>query len=338
MGLALCILGLGAELGGPARATPPDRASAGAEHATWTAYQWENRFECVGPRDRLRTPRRFEIQGRAVEHTGYRLEMLGAKPPIRIGILSAIKDATPDTLRNLEQFLAWFKTEGVVLVVVNGDTGYEAADLETSLEAVASGGIATLALVGNADPARDFNRITKAVGERHPNLWNGNLIRLVVVGAVSIATLPGYHDPNYVAQGGCQYYQEDLEGLRVILQEAPGTRIVTAHGPPRGKGDRAIDLARQAGNVGDPQLLDLIRAERVQVGLFGHILEAGGRAVGEDGASPVGEGDWASHLYVNAGSASGLPTDLHGGKSSRGMAMIIEVREARTRYSVKRIE
>jgi hypothetical protein len=83
-------------------------------------------------------------------------------------------------------------------------------------------------------------------------------------------------------------------------------------------------------------LTQLIEKKAIPFGLFGHILEAGGAAVGKDMASAVGKGKLAPNLYVNAGSASGDPLAMNDGGTSYGMAMLFVIEGDKARYDVKR--
>src|SRR5690606_31610945 len=81
-----------------------------------------------------------------------------------------------------------------------------------------------------------------------------------------------------------------------------------------------------AGNVGDPRVTALLEEGDISVGIFSHILEAGGRATKDPrGKEPVRlpVTKPLPSLYVNVGSASAFPWTLHGGKSAEGMAFVV---------------
>jgi hypothetical protein len=109
-----------------------------------------------------------------------------------------------------------------------------------------------------------------------------------------------------------------------------------AHGPPKQVGKKAIDLATGAGNVGDPQMTELLQRAKVPFGIFGHILEAGGRGTDLSGKKPRKPKKWHPTLYVNAGTANPDPWPMLDGRTSRGMALYVEVKRKKARFEVLR--
>jgi len=104
--------------------------------------------------------------------------------------------------------------------------------------------------------------------------------------------------------------------------------VLASHGPPLGKGKYDLDFAAGGENVGDPQLVDLVRKHNVPVGIFSHILESGGNAktdIENKSRQKFPMKAKVKNLYLNAGAASGMPWDLTNGKLSEGMAAIIRV-------------
>jgi len=149
--------------------------------------------------------------------------------------------------------------------------------------------------------------------------------------------LPGYHDPMFVSPGdGCQYYREDLEDHAKLAAKAKGKPVLVAHGPPRGADEASLDFAFDAGNVGDTALNRFIEEQGVHVGLFGHILEAGGRAVDPITGRRLKTGRWSDQLWINAGCSTSLVTELHDGTKHAGMAAVVEVDGSRARYWLSR--
>jgi len=78
--------------------------------------------------------------------------------------------------------------------------------------------------------------------------------------------------------------------------------------------------------VGDPDLAVAIAEAKIPFGVFGHILESGGRATDLLGKKPVKPGQAVPALYVNPGPAFADPWGLNGGGVSRGMAAILTIR------------
>ena len=91
-------------------------------------------------------------------------------------------------------------------------------------------------------------------------------------------------------------------------------------------------------NVGDPDLTKLIRKRSIPFGIFGHILEAGGRAVDGSLQKKVRENTKSPKLYLNAGSVSGDPWGMLDGSASYGMAIMMEINGVKASYKVKRFK
>jgi hypothetical protein len=194
---------------------------------------------------------------------------------------------------------------------------------------------------GNADPVAGFNLALRKLSARYPNLMNGSFVRLLQIGSVALISLPGYYDPEFIpGGGGCQYYADDLKGIEELAKRAEGMSVLVSHGPPKGDHPNDIDFAFDAGNVGDARMNKTLQTARIRVGLFGHILEAGGRVVRGKGGTAVATGRWSNRLWVNAGSSSSVEQELHDGDSHHGMAAILEIdgpgKRARVTFETRR--
>ena len=302
----------------------------------WEEYQHERRFDCVGPFDTMGLPYTFPVRGRNVTIHGHWMTVdppdWGPQDTLKVGVIGAPKDSYPETLSNLRRFLRWFDKHEVPIVVLNGDVAYEARDMGKSLELLARTRKLVWVMAGNADPVSPMNRVLKELSREWPNLVNGNHVRRVELDGHTLISLPGYHDSEFITAGsGCQYYRSDVKALSKLLDAAKGTPVLVSHGPPRGRGKKAMDFAFDAGNVGDKRLGDFMRKRRVAFGIFGHILEAGTRTMTAYKRKPIKKETHSPTLYVNVGGASSLLTDLHTGESHRGMAAIVELEKSRAR-------
>ena len=146
-----------------------------AEFPTWDAYIKKNRYKCPGPFDTLAKPRTVEMGGKTYEHTGYKMVVKNpdADDEVVIGVISAIKDVTPATRKNVADTFAWFKKEGVEWVVANGDLALDEFDLEEVLDTLAGTGYPILIVLGNSESKGSFARAYKDRYKKHPNLING---------------------------------------------------------------------------------------------------------------------------------------------------------------------
>ena len=109
-------------------------------------------------------------------------------------------------------------------------------------------------------------------------------------------------------------------------------------GPPRGTGKQALDYILDKKNVGDSGLNKLIDKASIPFGLFGHILEAGGAAVGADMKSTVSQGKLVNSLHINAGSLSGDPWPMNANWTSYGIAVIFSIEGKNAKYEVKKFK
>ncbi len=312
--------------------------------ASWAAYQTDQRFDCVGGFTTLETPYTYRAGETNVTLDGWRgvVERQGdASRPVRLGVLSAIKDKYPDTLMNLTEFMAWFDREGVDVIVLNGDVAYESDDMSLILEHVARSSRPIWVIPGNADPVSGFNLALRQLSARYPNLISGSFVRLLQIDKVALVSLPGYYDPRFIAGGaGCQYYPDDVKQVSEIVKRSKGMPVLVSHGPPKGSHPNDLDYAFDAGNVGDARMNDVMKSASIRFGVFGHILESGGRLLKGTKGKTVGAGEWSRRLWVNAGSVSSVEQDLHDGDSHQGMAAIVELdakkRRARAWFQFRR--
>lgn len=308
------------------------------EHANWVQYLKTNRYQCPGPFDTLKKPRTMTLGGKTYVHSGYRLEVQNADADdtIKLGLLGSVKDASAPTKANLLASLAWFKQAGVEWIIANGDLGIEETDLEEVLRALAASDLPVLVLPGNSESRSMFARVYGRVNAA--NLVDGVFVRQIVADDIELWVLPGYYDEAFERQGaGCLYKSADIDAMLTNLKPAgKGPIALVSHGPPRGGGPLAPDFITDKRNVGDLELVRLIHASAIPFGFFGHIIEAGGSAVGADFATAVPPSTLAPALYVNTGSVSAEPWTMNDGSNCTGMAMIVTIRANQALYEIKR--
>ena len=314
-------------------------AAAAAAPGPYEQYQIESETVCVGPSDKaLAAPDawtsdgfKFTVSGGAAE---VRAEVKPRADEARIGILAAVKDFSPETQANLATFVAAFRKAGVSAIVVDGDSAYGVDDQDTTLTDLFSylggQGLPIFGIIGNSESRSSFNRALLTAYRKHPTVLNLDLVRKIEGDGFTLVSLPGYFDKRYIHESaGCQYKPEDVQALAQLAKGAKTPVVLVSHGPPRQEGRSALDVTEDGHNVGDPELAVAIAEARIPFGIFGHILESGGRATDVSGKKQVKPNSAVSELFVNPGPAFADPWQLNSGTVSHGMAAILTLRSGK---------
>ena len=318
--------------------TAPTLEASGWEHfESWEAYLSRYRTQCFPPFAKLRKKNVRQVGNRRFRLEGTKLvELKPRKRKVtRIGVISAPKDSTRMTRDNLVRFTEKFKAQGADWIVVNGDLAYDHSMLPATLEILAKSGLPVLASIGNGESVAPFNDALLAVMEKHDNVFNANFIRRIDGSGLSMVVMPGYYDPDYIhPPDGCHYGPEHVRELDRLAKSKHGKPVVViSHGPPKYDSPEGLDVIHSGENVGDSALSALITNNGIGFGIFGHILEAGGRGVNKAGAA-VAPKTKVKQLYVNAGSASAIPWRMRDGSTNRGMAMLLTIDRHGASYEV----
>lgn len=308
---------------------PPDHPQTWAEVPAFFASK------CPVPPFTLDTPLKKTVAGASWTingSTGKRDEKWTG--PLVIGVLGAIKDATEDTKQNMVKAKAAFDKAGVNILLANGDLSEssEIHEVAVMLGEVFGDERPFLVHPGNTEYVGGFADAFADEEKKHPAFFNMNFIRDLDVGGVHFVSLPGWSVRKFVKSGGCHYETADVDALRTTIErinQQGELAILTAHGPPRGPDKKSLDATHDYGNVGDEDLAKLVQDGVVHFGIFGHILEAGGRATDDPAkhkplALPMKKP--TKTLLVNVGSASSFAIQMiDGKKTSRGMAAIVTI-------------
>jgi Icc-related predicted phosphoesterase len=300
---------------------------------TWNEIKEIYGDDCPTPLFTLDEPHTIEAQGQRfiVEGSVARREGPAWKGPLRIGVIGAPKDQEPLTRENLRRAVKQFKKAKVHYVLVNGDVAEADAGKQGLLQLGEELPFVTFFHSGNIEWTNALSDAYFEMHSTHPHLINMNFIRHVDLGGVHLMSIPGWDKKRFVKPGACFSRKEDVDVLAPLIDAANDKGepvILTAHGPPIGKGKLALDFAFDAGNVGNEDMQTLITEHDVRFGIFSHILEAGGRAATstrtyERVKMPLRKPQ--ERLYVNVGSASSYGWRMHDKKTSRGMAAIYVV-------------
>lgn len=284
--------------------------------------------------------REFEAAGHKYKVEGNKLTMVDALPgdQIAFGLMTDAKNAIEPTLANIDKILAWLKAEKADAVLVTGDSGEDYDNLVKNLSRIAQSGLLTVVIMGNREKLEDYNKAMEELGPKFPNLVNGNRVRAVVTNQAAVLTLAGYYDANYIHHlPGCLYGEKELVELAELRKTLNVPTVFMSHGPMRGVGKLALDVAPEAGNVGDPALAAFVKANNVPFGAFGNIHEAGGRAVGIDFEKPLEQNKPYDNVYVNPGPTDSDPWPMNDGTVSNGLAGLLTVKAGKGSFKIFRI-
>ncbi|NMB73951.1 MAG: hypothetical protein GYA21_02340 [Myxococcales bacterium] len=197
-----------------------------------------------------------------------------------------------------------------------------------------------LVVSGNRECKTVFNSAMATLARDFPNVFNLNLIRRVDLDDLTIVSMPGYHDPEYVhcPWDRCLYYESDtLSLIRLAREAAPRNVMVISHGPPRQKDRQGIDAVSEGANVGNPALATALQQAGIRFGAFGNIQEAGGKATNLDGTSLVAQNTFVDSLFLNPGPADSMAWAMNDGTESRGMAAVIHFVGKKASYKIFRV-
>lgn len=309
-----------------------------------TYEQWLSvvEFECNGPWLNLPEPLeetvgkfRYQLKGATAK-----VRRVTPRPPgpVKLGLLAGIKDVDDETRAALGFFIGKFEAADVEAILVGGDSGEQPAQLDAVYsELVKLTQRPLLSITGNTERAGSHNfAIHKQRKAGHHQLVNLGQVRRYDGDGFDVASLSGYHDRTFLhLSGGCIYDRVAIDGLEQAVKAADDPVVLLVHGPPKQEGKQALDFVPGVGNVGDPQLNEVISKYKIPFGVFGHILEAGARGTDLSGKSlPPNKPHKA--LYLNQGSANALPWKMNDGTTSYGVAAILTLDGKLGSYEVLR--
>ncbi|MBI2565211.1 metallophosphoesterase [Candidatus Woesearchaeota archaeon] len=257
-----------------------------------------------------------------------------------VAVFGVISDAHGN-INRVQKFLDEFRKQNVEYIIFTGDiaehfrkTPEMLSDEEQIYQLIslaADAGLPVFVIPGNHDPKEAYFSALTRVNKN--NVIDGTTFRYFDGDDADVAFVPGYFENWRTVANGFVFSQKDIGILKPLIKKAKDPIVLVSHSPPKGKTENAIDIAYGAGNVGSEELAQLINTEKIFFGIFGHIHEAGAKAVTLS-EKTILENNWSGELYLNA--ATAIPWTLNDGRVHAGVAAIMWVEKNRAKYKIIR--
>ncbi len=298
--------------------------------------------ECAAPLDPGPVVE-LKFGDRVGKQSGARLSFADADADgdLVLGVLGPINDDSGANIVALRKYLKFFADEKVDAILVTGDVGEVAGGISRVLEELAASKVPVLVTIGNLECRGEFTNGVDAAKAKFANVVNLTQVRVVEFPELTLISLPGHHDPKYIhCATGCQYLPSTVKEVVGAAKASKAPVALIAHGPPRGKGNQALDFAGGSENVGDEAITAAINDANIAYGFFSNIKEAGGRASADpEGTSLVKEGATSKKLFVNPGPADATTGwELNDGTSAIGIAAAFHLKDGEASYKLLRLK
>ncbi len=249
-------------------------------------------------------------------------------------VLGVLSDIHGDTERT-KHFLEIFQKNNVEYIVLPGDISEhfrktsemlnDEEQIYAVLKTVSDTNLTVFVIPGNHDSKEAYygaiNRLNKS------NIIDGSKSRFFD-GDIDLAFVPGYFIPSMTADNGFIFDEKDIEIIKPLITKQT---ILVSHSPPKFNTKNAIDAIYDGKNVGSELLINLIKEKNINFGIFGHIHEAGGKAINLK-EEIIPENYWSSELFLNPSSV--IPWTLLNGTTHNGTASILWIKEGKAKYKI----
>ena len=297
--------------------------------------------ECAAPIDPGPTTE-LKLGERNAKLSGARLSFLDKDTDgaLVLGVLGPINEDSGANMLALKKYVKFFQDEKADAIVVTGDVGEVAGGISRVLEGLSASKLPVFVVIGNRECRAEYTDGVAAAKAKGANVVNLNEVRVVEFPELTLVSLPGYHDPNYInCKTGCQYVKSTVNEVVTAAKEAKTPVALIAHGPPHGSANTALDVASGGDNVGDEAITRAINDGKIAFGLFSNIKEAGGRATKDaEGTQLLKEGESAASLFLNPGPADTVGWDMNDGTNSVGMAATFTFKDGQASYKLLRLK
>lgn len=295
--------------------------------------------ECAAPID-LAPAAEVKIGARSAQASGYKLAFTDkdADGAVSFGVLGPMNEDSGLNMVALKKYVKFFQDEKVDAILVTGDVGEVADGIARVLKVLAETKLPVLAVVGNRECRAEFTDGVASAQKDFSNIVNLNQVRAVEFPELTLVSLPGYHDPNYISCAtGCRYFKSTIDEVARVAKEAKTPVLLVSHGPPHGSSKESLDYASAGGNVGDEEINRAIKDGNIAFGAFSNIKEGGARATADAAGTQLVKADvWAKTLYMNPGPADTFGWEMNDGTTSNGMAAVLTFKDGQARYRLYR--
>ncbi len=287
---------------------PADGQAEGAKLATALVGHLDNSLTLVAPYRcaRIQTDRATpRLTGMKISISGatLQLEDLADKKSLTIAAIADARGNDKETVDALRKMRSTFEEEGVDLVLSLGGMASKKESIHALLGAISvDAPYLTLALPGDRESIPAHREAVLALAKSGSRIVDGSQYRLLQLGQVLVATMPGLAmSANLIAgDEGCLHTGEDTKELLQFLNKQDGLKLVLAsYAPLRQKGATGSDIGSSGIHVGEEVLAPLLEHQGLAAVVHGMVQER----------SPKkrGKGRWSQGpSYLAAGSVDPL--------------------------------
>lgn len=280
---------------------------------------------------------------RAAKLSGARLTFADkdADGALTFGVLGPINEDSGANMVALKKYVKFFTDEKADAILVTGDSGEVASGIARVLKELGATKLPVYVVIGNRECRSEYTDGVNAAKAELPNIVNLNEVRVVEYPELTLVSLPGHHDPKYVnCATSCLYLPSTVEEVVRAAKEAKTPVALIAHGPPRGQGNQALDVAGGTENVGDEAITRAIAEAKIAFGFHSNIKEAGARAAKDAaGTQLLKEGEASETLFLNPGPADAtVGWDMNDGTKAVGLAAVFTLKDGKGSYKLLRLK
>lgn len=238
------------------------------------------------------------------------------------GVLSDIHG----NVEKVKYFLEIFRNNGVEYLILPGDIGEQEEQIYEVLRVASELSVPVFIIPGNHESKDDYYNSIKKINK--DNIIDCSKFRFFDGDDADLAFVPGYFIQSMTIENGFIFNESDVDIIRTLIIN---NTILVAHSPPKFTTKNAIDVIYDGKNVGSNELTSLIKENNISFGIFGHIHEAGAKAIDLQ-EQKIKENSWSSQLFLNPSSV--IPWTLLNGTNHQGSAAIFWVNNSRAKYKI----